>query len=82
MVTPQLQEQVAAAQAYEDLFVPGLFRQWAPTLAQAARIARGKRVLDEADRALRGFADAQGRAVFQVSAHVLSGGDANTGPGR
>lgn len=48
MVTPHLQEQVAAAQAYEDLFVPGLFRQWAPTLAQAARLAPGKRVLDVA----------------------------------
>lgn len=48
MTTPQLQEQIAAAQAYEDLFVPALFRQWAPLLAKAAHVGPGKRVLDVA----------------------------------
>jgi SAM-dependent methyltransferase len=48
MTTPQLQEQIAAAWAYEDLFVPALFRQWAPLLAKAADVGPGKRVLDVA----------------------------------
>lgn len=48
MTTPQLQEQIVAARAYEDLFVPSLFRQWAPLLAKAAHVAPGKRVLDVA----------------------------------
>ncbi|MEK6802169.1 MAG: methyltransferase domain-containing protein [Nitrospirota bacterium] len=48
MITPQLQEQIAAARAYEDLFVPALFRQWAPLLAKVAYVVPGKRVLDVA----------------------------------
>lgn len=48
MTTPQLQEQIAAARAYEELFVPALFRQWAPLLAKAAHVGSGKRVLDVA----------------------------------
>lgn len=48
MATPQLQEQIAAARAYEDLFVPALFRQWAPLLAKVAHVGPGKRVLDVA----------------------------------
>lgn len=48
MTTPLLKEQIAAAKAYEDLFVPALFRQWAPLLAKAAHISPGKRVLDVA----------------------------------
>lgn len=48
MTSPQLQEQIAAARAYEDLFVPALFRQWAPLLARAAHVEPGKRVLDVA----------------------------------
>jgi SAM-dependent methyltransferase len=43
-----MQEQISAARAYEDLFVPALFRQWAPVLAKAAHISQGKRVLDVA----------------------------------
>lgn len=43
-----LQEQIKAARAYEDLFVPALFRQWAPLLAKAARVVSGDRVLDVA----------------------------------
>lgn len=41
-----LQAQIGAANAYEALFVPALFRQWAPKVADAARIQPGERVLD------------------------------------
>ena len=37
---------IDAATAYEALFVPALFRQWAPIVADAAGIKRGDRVLD------------------------------------
>lgn len=36
----------SAAAAYERNFVPALFAEWAPRLADAARIADGDRVLD------------------------------------
>jgi hypothetical protein len=39
MTTSRLQEQIAAAQAYEALFVPALVRQWAPLLAKPAQAA-------------------------------------------
>ncbi|MEZ4652241.1 MAG: methyltransferase domain-containing protein [Candidatus Eisenbacteria bacterium] len=48
MTTPSLQEQMAVAQAYESLFVPALFAQWAPHVARIARVSRGQRVLDVA----------------------------------
>src|SRR5262249_54504818 len=35
-----------AATAYETLFVPALFQQWAPMIADAAKIKIGDRVLD------------------------------------
>lgn len=44
----QLQALVEAARAYEALFVPALFAQWAPRVADAARLAPGQRVLDVA----------------------------------
>jgi ubiquinone/menaquinone biosynthesis C-methylase UbiE len=34
------------AEIYEEMFVPALFEQWAPVLADAARIGRGEHVLD------------------------------------
>jgi len=43
-----LQAQVDAANAYEALFVPALFRQWAAKVADAAQIKPGQRVLDVA----------------------------------
>lgn len=43
-----LQAQIDAANAYEALFVPALFAQWAPKVADAARIQAGDRVLDVA----------------------------------
>jgi ubiquinone/menaquinone biosynthesis C-methylase UbiE len=36
------------AEVYEELFVPALFRQWGPIVADAARIGEGDRVLDVA----------------------------------
>lgn len=46
MSEPTLQAQIEAAHAYEALFVPALFGQWAPQVADAARIQSGQRVLD------------------------------------
>jgi SAM-dependent methyltransferase len=43
-----LQAQIDAANAYERLFVPALFGQWAPKVADAAQIRPGQRVLDVA----------------------------------
>lgn len=48
MGQPTLQDQIRAATAYETLFVPALFAQWAPLVADAARIRPGQRVLDVA----------------------------------
>ena len=45
---PAIQQQVDAATAYEALFVPALFQEWAPRLVAAAGIERGERVLDVA----------------------------------
>jgi SAM-dependent methyltransferase len=38
----------SAAEIYEEFFVPALFRQWAPIVADAAGIKAGRRVLDVA----------------------------------
>ena len=43
-----LQAQMDAAKAYEALFVPALFGQWANRLLDAAQIQAGQRVLDVA----------------------------------
>lgn len=48
MDEPTLQAQIDAANAYEALFVPALFGQWAPKVADAAQIQPGQRVLDVA----------------------------------
>ena len=40
------QAQIEAATAYEDLFVPALFQEWAPRVVDAAQIRSGHRVLD------------------------------------
>jgi len=42
------EEEVATGLAYEGLHVPALFRQWAPLVAEAARIEAGQKVLDVA----------------------------------
>ena len=42
------QAHIDAAHAYEALFVPALFKQWAPKVAGAADIQPGQRVLDVA----------------------------------
>jgi SAM-dependent methyltransferase len=43
-----LRTQVEAAKAYEALFVPALFEQWATRIADTARVRPGDRVLDVA----------------------------------
>ena len=48
MGKPTLQAEVDAANAYESLFVPALFGQWAPKVADSAQIQPGQRVLDVA----------------------------------
>ena len=40
------QAQFEAGTAYEALFVPALFQQWAPVVAELAQINTGDRVLD------------------------------------
>lgn len=48
MSEPTRQTQSDAAYAYEGLFVPALFGQWATKVADAAQIQPGQRVLDVA----------------------------------
>jgi SAM-dependent methyltransferase len=48
MSAPDLQAQIDAARAYESLFVPALFGQWAAAMADAAQLQRGQSVLDVA----------------------------------
>jgi SAM-dependent methyltransferase len=38
----------AAAEVYEEFFVPALFREWPPRVVDAAAVSRGDRVLDVA----------------------------------
>ena len=57
------------AQAYDDLFVPALFAQWAPQLVDCARVRPGQSVLDVAcgtgvvSRAARDVVGPGGRVV-------------------
>src|SRR5215207_5601638 len=48
MSNPSLEAQVAAAKAYETLFVPALFGQWASRVVDAANVMAGQSVLDVA----------------------------------
>lgn len=48
MSNPSLEAEVAAARAYEALFVPALFGQWASRVADAANLMPGQSVLDVA----------------------------------
>ena len=48
MSNPAFEAQVAAAKAYETLFVPALFGQWASLVVEAANLVEGERVLDVA----------------------------------
>ena len=47
-MTETFQLTLEQAKAYDDLFVPALFGQWAPQLVSCARVASGQRVLDVA----------------------------------
>jgi SAM-dependent methyltransferase len=42
------EQAITAAAAYEDFFVPAMFGEWAPRMADAAHIEAGARVLDVA----------------------------------
>jgi len=46
--TTMLKAQIEAAEAYEKLFVPALFGEWASRTVTAARVRPGERVLDVA----------------------------------
>lgn len=48
MNSSTIEDQVAAAKAYEALFVPALFGQWALRVADDANLVAGQRVLDVA----------------------------------
>jgi SAM-dependent methyltransferase len=48
MSTSVAQAQIDAATAYEELFVPALFQEWASRVTAAARLQPGQRVLDVA----------------------------------
>jgi SAM-dependent methyltransferase len=48
MDDPELRQQLEAAAIYEEFFVPALFHQWAPRMADAAGITPGQHVLDVA----------------------------------
>lgn len=48
MSEPDLQSQIDAARAYESLFVPALFGQWAAEMANVAQLQVGQSVLDVA----------------------------------
>lgn len=48
MITPAIEAEVRAARAYEALFVPALFGQFANRLVDAAHLRAGDRVLDVA----------------------------------
>ena len=66
MNEPNLQSQVEAARAYESLFVPALFGQWAPRVADLAHLQPGHRVLD--------VACGTGTLAREVAARVRPGG--------
>jgi SAM-dependent methyltransferase len=48
MSETEFQRQIEAATAFETLFVPALFQEWAPRVSAAARLKAGDRVLDVA----------------------------------
>jgi hypothetical protein len=67
MSEPTLQAQIDAAEKYEALMVPALFREWASKVADAARI------LEEAEPVLRPYTTTDGAVAFASSAHLSTG---------
>lgn len=65
----KIQPQINAARAYANLMVPALFGEWAVTVADAAEVRRGQRVLDIAcgtgvlTRQVKSRTGASGRVV-------------------
>lgn len=82
MSDPASQDQIDAASAYERVFVPAEFREWAPRMIAAAQLRPGHKVLDRKGprkwrclappRSLARLHDAHNRpiAVFIQSASV------------
>ena len=66
MTEPAPQAAIDAARAYEALFVPALFTQWAPALIGAANVQPGQRVLD--------VACGTGVLARALASHVGTGG--------
>ncbi|MCA9751780.1 MAG: methyltransferase domain-containing protein [Gemmatimonadetes bacterium] len=66
MTDPALQAQIEAATAYETLFVPAIFEEWAPRVVAAASLAPGHHVLD--------VACGTGVLARAAAAHVGEGG--------
>lgn len=76
MTSPDLQTQIAAAEAYEKLFVASLFQEWVPHVIAAARLRTGDRVLDVACGTgvlARGAAQAVGSQGAVVGLDASSG---------
>jgi SAM-dependent methyltransferase len=70
------EEQIRAASAYEELFVPALFQDWAPRVSSAAFLTSSQRVLDVACGT--GVLARQAYAIVGKDG-VVAGLDANAG---
>lgn len=76
---PATSQEIAAAEAYEALHVPALFREWAPLVVSAARLRAGDRILDVAcgtgvlaREAWRRFGDASPISGLDADAGMLA----------
>ena len=70
------EDDIAAAEAYEELHVPAFFQQWAPVVLDAATLKEGDRVLDVACGT--GILAREAKARFGGSC-VVTGLDAGAG---
>lgn len=71
-----MRDEIDAASAYEQCFVPALFHEWAPRVVTAARLEPGQRVLDVAC----GTGVLAREAASRVGgADLVAGLDANSG---
>ncbi len=68
MSPPELAAQIEVARNYESFFVPALFHEWGPRLAEAAQVRGGGRVLDVACGT--GVAARAAAAVVGPTGHV------------
>jgi len=86
MADVAVENRIAAATAYEELFVPALFQHWAERVADAARIQPGQRplvgivlpeeqilrILKEAEKLLGGYVTSNGDVRFETPAHIVT----------